>query len=158
MDLLRVAKQRLDSVVLAVTSVVSFCMIVIVFVQVIARYVMHDSLSWSEEIARYLLVWTIFLSAGYVLGQGAHIFLDVVFNAFPKKLQKIFRLISNLLLLAFSYVVTQYGIELVQVGMKQKSSAVGIPMSLVYLAIPVGGGLLLLYCLFEIVLGREESK
>ena len=88
MELLRVAKQRLDRAVLMVTSVVSFWMIVIVFIQVIARYIMHDSLSWSEEIARYLLVWTIFLSAGYVLGQGAHIFLDVVFNNFPQNISK----------------------------------------------------------------------
>ncbi len=157
METVRTVKRILDKTVLAVTSVLFVVMIVIVFGQVIARYVLHNSLSWSEEIARYLLVWVVFLSAGYVLGQGSHIFLDVIFNIFPRSLQRVFRKISCLFLLGFSYVITNYGWELVQVGTRQKSSAVGLPMWLVYFAIPVGGALLVLYCLFELVLG-EEAK
>lgn len=157
METLRSARRVLDKAVLSVTSVLFIAMIIIVFGQVIARYVLHSSLSWSEEIARYLLVWGTFLSAGYVLGQGGHIFLDVVFNAFPRPLQRVFRKISYLFLLGFSYVITNYGWELVQVGTRQKSSALGLPMWLVYIAIPVGGILLVLYCLFELVLG-EEAK
>lgn len=157
MGTIRSAKRVLDKTILAVTSVLFVAMILIVFGQVIARYVLQNSLSWSEEIARYLLVWVVFLSAGYVLGQGSHIFLDVIFNVFPRPLQRIFRKISCLFLLGFSYVITNYGWDLVQVGTRQKSSAVGLPMWLVYFAIPVGGILLILYCLFELV-ADEEAK
>ncbi len=158
MEKLKAVKLFLDRAVLAVTSVIFVIMILIVFIQVIARYVFQNSLSWSEEIARFMLVWTIFLSAGYVLGQGAHIYLDAVFNHFPRRLRKFLRQFNALLLLGFSYVVIYYGYELVQIGARQKSTAVGVPMWLVYTAIPVGGILLIAYCLFSIFLGQEETE
>ncbi len=133
-------------------------MVVIVFIQVVARYVFQNSLSWSEEIARYLLVWLIFLSAGYVLGQRCHIFLDVVFNAFPLRLQKMLRQISNLLLLAFSLIVTYFGCEMVRLGGSQISSAVQLPMWLVYMALPIGGLLLVIYSTMEIFFAWEEQR
>lgn len=157
MEKLRSAKRVLDKAVLSLTSVLFIIMVIIVFGQVIARYVLQNSLSWSEEIARYLLVWVVFLSAGYVLGQGCHIFLDVIFNVFPRPVQRVFRKISCLFLLGFSYVITHYGLELVQVGTRQKSSAIGLPMALVYIAIPLGGFLLVIYCLFELALGEEAN-
>jgi TRAP-type C4-dicarboxylate transport system permease small subunit len=156
--MLRAVKRVLDRWVLAVASVLFVLMILIVFLQVICRYVFDNSLSWSEEVARYLLVWTIFLSAGYVLGQGCHIFLDVVFGAFPQRLQKIFRRFSDILLLGFSMVVVMYGAELVMIGKVQRSTAVGIPMWLVYTAIPLGGLLLLFYSFYGVVAGQEETR
>ena len=158
LERLKTIRLCLDKMILPVTSVIFVVMILIVFLQVVARYVFGSSLSWSEEIARFLLVWTIFLAAGYTLGQGSHIFLDVVFNSFPRPMQKVLRRFSGVMLLGFSYVLTHYGFEMVQIGSRQTSSAVGVPMWLVYSAIPVGGILLIIYCLFEIILGQEEIK
>lgn len=158
LEKLKALRLCLDKLILSVTSVLFVVMIVIVFAQVVARYVFSNSLSWSEEIARFLLVWTIFLAAGYTLGQGSHIFLDVVFNAFPRPIQKILRRFSGIMMLGFSYVLTNYGLEMVRIGSRQTSSAVGVPMWLVYSAIPVGGILLIIYCMFEIILGQEDIK
>lgn len=151
-------KRSLDKTVLTFTSILAILMVIIVFIQVVARYVFQNSLSWSEEIARYMLVWLIFLSAGYVLGQRAHIFLDVVFNAFPLRLQKVLRQVSNVLLLGFSLIVTYFGCEMMKLGSSQISSAVQLPMWLVYLALPVGGLLLVIYSLLEMIFAWEEQR
>lgn len=68
LEKLKAMRLYLDKLILLVTSVIFVIMILIVFLQVVARYVFGSSLSWSEEIARFLLVWTIFLAAGYTLG------------------------------------------------------------------------------------------
>lgn len=141
-------KKLLDKTILSFTTVLFIAMVLIVFAQVVFRYVFHNSLSWSEEIARYLLVWIIFLSVGYVLGQKAHIYLDVLFLRFPRKVRSALHKFSAILMLFYAFIVTYYGFELMLIGARQKSSAVEIPMNLVYIALPLGGLLLMAYCFF----------
>ena len=62
-------------------------MTVVVFSQVIARYVLQQSLSWSEELARFLLLWLSMLSAAYAYKIKAHFALQVVVSRFPEKLR-----------------------------------------------------------------------
>lgn len=145
---LKKLKIIMDKTILAFTSALFLIMVILVFSQVIFRYVFHNSLSWSEEISRYLLVWIIFLSAGYVLGQNAHIYLDVLFNRFPRKLRGVLHKVNSVLLLCYAFIMTYYGFELMMIGTRQKSSAVEIPMVLVYIALPIGGLLLMFYCFF----------
>lgn len=150
-------KDALDKLVVNSTMILFALMTIIVFAQVIFRYVFHNSLSWSEELARYMLVWIIFIGAGYVLGQGGHVNLDVLFTRFPEKARFILNKISAVLLLSFSFIMVRYGIELMTIGLNQKSSAMQIPMYLVYIAIPLGGLITMFYCLY-ILLDKEEKK
>lgn len=148
-DTLRTIKKSLDKAIVLFTTALFIAMVLIVFAQVIFRYAFHNSLSWSEEIARYLLVWIIFLSTGYVLGQKAHIYLDVIFARFPRKLRSVLHKINAAIVLFYAYIVTHYGFELMMIGTRQKSSAVEVPMYLVYIALPLGGVLLMIYSFFS---------
>ena len=144
-------------IVLAITCTLIVFITVIIFVQVIFRYILHNSLSWSEELTKYCMVWIVFIGTGYVLGQGAHSNMDIVLTRLPEKLRFWVNKFNSLLLVFFSYVILRYGSEFVMLGTKQKSSALKLPMNIVYLAIPIGGALLLFYSLL-LLLKKEDKK
>ena len=120
---------------------------VLIFVQIIFRYLLQNSISWSEELARYMMIWTVFLAAGYVLSKGAHANIDMLINRFSPTMRMVLEKGSLLLIMAFAVIMIRYGLMLMRFGSRQISSALGVPMGYVYLAIPIGGVLLLFYCL-----------
>ncbi|MDK2801009.1 MAG: TRAP-type transport system small permease protein [Clostridiales bacterium] len=143
-------KAFFDKLVLTVTSTLFGVMVIIVFMQVIFRYVFQNSLSWSEEVARYIFVWLVFLGAGYVLGQNAHVNLDAVVTRLPKTFRLILSKVNAILLFAYSFIITRYGFELFKVGMRQRSSALQIPMHIIYIVLPVSGVLLMFYSIYKL--------
>ena len=154
--MLRIEKW-MGKIVILLTGSMLFAITGIIFIQVIFRYILHNSLSWSEELTRYLMVWMIFLGTGYVLGQKAHSSMDMIVKKLPEKIQFISEKLNAVLLVFFSYIIIRYGFELMMLGTKQKSSALQIPMNYVYLGIPIGGVILLFYSLLTLVERKVES-
>jgi TRAP-type C4-dicarboxylate transport system permease small subunit len=113
-------------------------MTAVVAIQVIFRYVLGASLTWSEELARYLLVWITFLGGGIALKRSAHMGLDVLTRALTPTAQGLARMISVLCVSAFLCTVIIKGAQLALFNMSQYSPAMGVPMGTVYLAIPTG--------------------
>ena len=130
---------------------------VLIFVQVIFRYALQNSISWSEELTRYMMIWAVFLAAGYVLNKGAHANIDMLVNMFPPRVKALLAKGSLLLIMVFSWVVIRYGLVLMRIGGRQSSSALEVPMVYVYLAIPIGGALLLFYCLVLLFKSKEGA-
>ena len=62
---------------------------IVTFSQVVARYIFQAPLSWSEELARFLLLWLAMMSGAYAFKIKAHFALNFMVNSFPKKIQKI---------------------------------------------------------------------
>jgi TRAP-type C4-dicarboxylate transport system permease small subunit len=121
--------------IVATTCVVS--MVVVLFLQVFARYVLRLPLSWSEELARIILIWSVFLGANLAFRAGTHMRIDVL----PKKLPKSLRLVSNLIVkitvTAFSVVLVVYGWDLSKKMMHIIAPATGIPVGLIDLILPL---------------------
>lgn len=115
-------------------------MSIIIFVQVIARYVLKSSLPWSEELARYLFVWLAYAAISYGVKLNAHIRVDVVVTLLPEKLGKLIRVLADLLFLALAIVLLFYGWKVTSfiLHSSQDTPALGIPMGVVYLAVPTG--------------------
>ena len=115
-------------------------MTIIIFVQVIARYVFRSSIPWSEEIARYLFIWIVYFAISYGVRVNAHIRVDAFITILPKFMEMPVRVFSNVLFMIFSGLMVYYGIKVVSfiLASKQVSPALGIPMGLVYMAVPVG--------------------
>lgn len=65
-------------------------MTIIIFIQVIMRYVMHNSLSWSEELARYCFVWLIYIGVAYGCKLMKHIKIDAALKLFPEKSKTVY--------------------------------------------------------------------
>ena len=116
---------------------------VILFIQVVARYVFNNSLSWSEELARYLFIWLVFIGISYGAKQMKHLRIDVFLQIFPKKIRPYILILSDIIVLAFAAVVFYSAVTTVQKYMKtgMASPAIGVPLWIIHSAAIVG------YCL-----------
>lgn len=117
---------------------------VLVFSQVFFRYVIESGLTWSDEVARYILVWVTFLGASLGARTKALIGLEVVVNllrGIPKRLAIEMAMFVTVGFLVF---VVIYGAQLTVVGHDQFSPALFVRMSWVYMAIPIGGSLMIM--------------
>ena len=124
-------------------GVFMFIMTTVIALQVFMRYVLQDSLPWSEELARYCFIWLVYLGISYAVKTERHMRIDVLHLVLKDKGKAILGIIGNLVFLAFAVFAIVYGS---QISMKlltwgQTSPALSIPVGLVYLAGPVGMGL-----------------
>jgi len=113
-------------------------MTVVVVLQVICRYLLGAALTWSEEFARFGLVWITFLGAGIALRRRAHVGVQAIVGLFSPGVRKIVQVFTIFAVVGFLVIATFKGMELALFNMKQYSPAMGLPMGLVYLAIPSG--------------------
>lgn len=146
-------------------SVLKFCMVVmlimltvIVIVGIMARYVFLVSIPWTQEISRYLMIWTSFLGLGVAYRKRELIAVKVFTDILPKRLFRIAFFVSDILCSIFLVVVVYYGIRLCIQNSDQVSAAARIPVSIVYAAIPVGGVIYLLFSLESILDFFERRK
>ena len=114
-------------------------MTLIVAVQVFSRYVLNHSIFWSEELARYLLVWMTFLGAGVAYYRKAHPGIDILQKRLPPKSQKISLLLVHIAALALFGVMTIYGLKFAYFVRLQISPALQLPKWTIFSIIPISG-------------------
>lgn len=127
---------------LAVTTLIFTSLLV--FAQVILRYLFNYSLHWSEEVARYLIVWFIFIGSSIAVREKAHATVDAVLIILPNTMKKIFAILANMIAMIFCVVIIISGCKSILNVMQYGSvtPSLGMPMFIPYLAIPIGGGLM----------------
>lgn len=138
-------EKRLYAVLRAMCFLLMLAMVVIIFTQVIARYAFANSLSWSEEVGRYIFVWITFLGCAMAVRNRQHVSLDMFIKILPVSVQKIALIVSYFSMMIFTAVLIFGGIKFVTRGSHQMSSALEIPMHYVYIVLPVGGVLIFAY-------------
>lgn len=124
--------------VVAVLVVLLFTyMAVAVLAQVIGRYVFNFSIDWAVESATFAQIWMVLLGAGYAMRKGLHVSVDFLVAKLPVPVVRVLNLVITVLCLWFMWVVFLGSLTLIQVGAMQTSSALQLPMSYPYMAIPV---------------------
>lgn len=116
----------------------SGAMFVVVLAQVFFRYILAHPLPWSEEMARYLMVWVACLAASEAYARGNHVGVTLVVNAVRPGQRKIMTLIIHLAVCVLMGVVVYQGFILSYMQAAQRSPALEVPMTWPYLAVPVG--------------------
>lgn len=129
-----------EYVEIGISVALMLAMTAILAVQVFMRYVMGASLAWSEEIARYMFIWLIYLSISYGARQMRHIKIDAALGLFPDGARRWVVVLGDILFLVFAlYVVwTAWSVVGRQMMLNQRSPAIGIPMWAIYSAPMVG--------------------
>ena len=135
---------QLNRIVIWAVVLMLSVMCVTVFMQVIFRYVLHASLSWSEELARYLMVWLTFLGAALGVRYKSLIGMEVLVKALPKLMKRGVLEVVTLFQLVFLAVVLVYSIKMTMIAHAQVSAAMLIPMSWAYVGLPVGLSMMIL--------------
>ena len=128
-------------------------------IQVFCRYVLNFSLSWSEELTRYMFIWSCFISISYCIKRWISIKVDQVINMFPKKLMYctiIVKYIVICTLLLFEYSWIQ--ILMLSIASKQTSPALQLPMPYVQCAPFVGFVLATIRSFQQIICEVENVK
>ncbi|MCK0195342.1 TRAP transporter small permease [Ancylobacter sp. 6x-1] len=124
-----------------------FAMMLVTFGQVIARYALANSLSWSEELGRYIFVWITFLGMAAAFQSRAHVALDFLMSLLPVKPSHALAVFNTLLVAIVGVTLLVGGISLMRFGLNQRSAALGIPMYYVYVVIPFSGAMLAYFAL-----------
>lgn len=118
--------------------------VLVVFSQVVWRFIFNNPFSWSEELARYLQVWLILLTSSVCIRKGRHLAVDYATHALPFKYNKILKFIIMIFIMFFTCIVIVFGVHMIVVTINQKTPALQIPILVVYLAFPITGLLMFL--------------
>ena len=114
-------------------------MVVAIGSQVFARYLFHQSLYWTEELGRHVMVWMIFLASVICVRRGHHLSITLLKERPKPDKQALMQLVGAIILAYFFYMMVVHGWTLTQKTMVQRSSAIHYPMGYVYAALPVSG-------------------
>jgi len=122
-------------------------MVIAVFYQVLGRYIFHYKLGIAAETATYAQIWMVLLAAGIAMKKNMHVGVDILLRVLPKKFQKIIIILSFILVLSFLILALKGCFALILVGSESTSPALGIPMWIPYLSVPIG----IIYITLELV-------
>lgn len=134
-------KKFLDHFEEYVIAVCLAVMTTITFANVISRYILHASWSFTEEITTVLFVLCSLFGSAVAAKRGSHLGLSLLTDFFPKKFQKYVALFTVLCAVFLCYFIIRYGIGMVmsQYKFKQTSPSLGWPEWIFGLAVPLGG-------------------
>ena len=139
-----ILKNPLESTLCILITLLSL----VTFSQVVARYVFEAPLSWSEELARFLLLWLSMLSGAYAFKIKSHFALQFMVNIAPKNIQKIISIFVAFVVILFLSSFVFYSCKYVIGVQGHLAPALQIPMEIPYSA-SIVGGLLMLYYVFK---------
>lgn len=119
--------------------------VVAVTAQVIFRYGVQSSLTWSEEVARYSFIWGIFIGTSVAARRTQHIVVDALIKVMPRALQRWLRFANLVLCAAFFALFAYVSILLVQNAVPQTSASLEISIAWVYASAVLGAALTVLH-------------
>lgn len=109
-----------------------------VFYQFFTRYVLNNSASWTEEIARYLLIATVFTGASISVAKNNHIQVDFFYRFMPQSLSRLMSLLVDALRIAFFGAATFLTFQMMQKLGSYKMTIIDLPMNIVYGVVMAG--------------------
>jgi TRAP-type C4-dicarboxylate transport system permease small subunit len=155
MEKLRQLSQKLsllsEKTVYYTLVVMMIVMTVTVIAQVFLRYIFSYSLSWSEEVARYLMIWVAFLGGSLALQKGLHIGVEILLTRLSVGRRRKVSLFSKFMILVFLIYLIIGGFKITWAVRDQSSPALLFSMSYAYLSAPMGGLFMALQTLHSIV-------
>ena len=144
--LIKLCKIAVISCVLSIALIVS--------TSIFFRYVLNNSITWSEEIAKYLMVWMVFVGAPVAMVQSRHIAIEMFPNLFRPRIRALIFLIVNLLIVLTMAFWTYRGFTYTVGGMSQVMSSFDkIPLGVVFASIPFGSCIMMIIS-FQISLNQ----
>jgi C4-dicarboxylate transporter, DctQ subunit len=143
--------KRLANLVESIAGALLAVVVVIVLVQAFGRYILQMSLSWPEELARYVLVWLMIFGVAAAAAARSQIVVDTLLELVSPRARRVMEGIGALAgLVAVALLVWTSQPLLFGPAGRSTSPATGIPSFWIYLAIPIGGALLALFALVEL--------
>ncbi|MCF6408583.1 TRAP transporter small permease [Pseudalkalibacillus salsuginis] len=139
-------KLILDRFILFITGFFSLVLFLGAIWQVASRYLLNTPSTFTEELLRFLLIWTSILGASYAFGSNQHLAITFLKDKLKGKNKLAIRIINDLVIFVFAYLIMiRGGMELVGTTMLQKTPILSIPMGIVYSILPISGVIIIIY-------------
>ena len=120
---------------------------VVVLLQVLMRYLFAYPNPWSEEVSRFCFIWMSLLGASLAVEHRAHFGFDQLTKGLAPRAKSAVKTFANAVVLMFSLLLVATGIALMDLTLGERSSALNLPIALVYAAVPVSGVLMVIHML-----------
>ncbi len=132
-------------------TLISFLALIgVVSLQVFARFFLPKVPHWTEEASRIFFIYTVCFAGGLAIREKAYVNVDVFLNLFGGKMRSFIQLFLDGLVAAFMGLVCYYSLSLVQIGMIQKSPALGIPVNYLFASMTLLSGTVVFYTLYDV--------
>ena len=157
-------RRVVDGLNIAVRWILAALMLVMTVLigwQVIARFIVGESLTFSEEVSRFVMVWLVLLGASYAAKNGRLMKVDIVEHMLSGRAKSTVIMVAGVLSIVFYLVLVVFGFFIVSAVSYQMTPATEVSMSIPMAALPVGGILLVtntIHQMFGVALGVEEES
>lgn len=131
----------------AIMGISAGTLLIIVFAQVLSRFVFKFSINWGTDVSRICFIYSVFFGATYAASTNGHLNLDVILNLLPEKVRKFVEGIINLLLTAFLGFVAYNGYFFMLSGANQKFPYLKLSMQVMYAPLALGCALMAFFYL-----------
>ena len=141
-------RKRIDKILGRTLVVIMSIMVINVLWQFFTRYVTGNPSSFTDELARYLMIWIGILGAAFVAGKNMHVAIDILPSRASAKTQRKLKIIVTMLIILFvffAFIVGGSRLVYISYILGQQSPALQIPLAVVYLIIPISGLLIIYY-------------
>jgi TRAP-type C4-dicarboxylate transport system permease small subunit len=132
-------------------------MAVIIFMQVIFRYVLKNPIFWSEELTRYIFVWVVLLGASINIKKKGHYGIDILYKTLPDKVRMYVGILISLMMGVVIFTLLTQSIILVKSTFIQISPAMEISMGWAYGSLTVGGTFMAIHFLIAAIRQANEA-
>jgi len=145
---------RLEKILLNLAGIALFGVVISVAIQIIARNFLHIPVAWTEEVARYLMIWMTFLGSPVALKKGEHLFVDLFYNKFPAKGRQWVHLLCDVAVFIFCIYLLYFGIKMCTDPklLRFRSPSAGIRRVYIYSALPVSAAMMAVVAAYDIYL------
>ncbi|NUZ04643.1 TRAP transporter small permease [Piscinibacter koreensis] len=136
-------------------------MVVLVFGNVLLRYVFNSGIAVSEEVSRWLFVWLCFMGAVVALKEGAHLGTDMLVSRLPVAGKKVCLVLGHLLMLYITWLFLAGSWQQARINMDMEAPVTGAPMGIFYasgVVFSVLAGILLLFQLVRVLMGQVSDS
>ncbi len=129
-----------------------------VTLQIVARFILLVSIPWTDELSRYLMVWSAFVGFGVAYRKGQLIYVGLVKDKLPPRMLRLATILSDILCAIFAVIAVIYGIKLCLLNVGQVSPSLRISLGIIYAAIPLGCFLFLVFVFESLFVPRGQGE
>jgi len=147
-------RKKIDITIEKVLVLILAVMVINVLWQVFSRFIVGNPSSFTDELARYLMIWLGVLGAAYVSGQNMHVAINVIPSKSSVRSQKKMKLIVHILVITFCLLALVIGgsrLVYITYILEQQSPALRLPLAAVYSVLPISGLLIIYYKISDIL-------
>lgn len=134
-------------------------MAILVFGNVVLRYLFNSGITWSEEMARFLFIWLVLIGAVAAFKDNSHLGVDMLTKRLSKPLKMIVFIISNVIVLIVLFLVVEGSWKITLLNSGSTAPATGLPLTMIYgtgIVMGIGMAVIIILNVYRVLFGKEN--